>query len=80
MTPDIEQLANRLNDSLANTENPSSQPWLFRPLLELLAHGQPVTTDQLAHAAGRTVEQVRAALAATPTPNTTRMAASSAAA
>lgn len=66
MTPDIAQLANRLNDSLGNINNPSSKPWLFRPLLELLAQGQPVTADQLAHAAGATAEEVRDALATMP--------------
>lgn len=63
MTPDIAQLAHRLNDSLGNTTNPSSKPWLLRPLLELLAKGRPVTPEQLARAAGRTTEEVRGALA-----------------
>ncbi|GLD45106.1 alkylmercury (organomercurial) lyase MerB [Mycobacterium kiyosense] len=66
MTPDIAQLAHRLNDSLGDTKNPGSKPWLFRPLLELLAQGQPVTIDQIADATASTVEQVRDALVAMP--------------
>lgn len=66
MTPDIAQLASRLSDSLGNTNNPSSKPWLFGPLLELLAQGRPVTADQLARATGRTTEEVRDALVAMP--------------
>lgn len=39
---------------------------LGRPLLRLLAQGEPVTIDQLAIATGRSTEQVRRALAAAP--------------
>lgn len=63
MASDIAQLANQLNDSLGNTNNPSLKSWLFGPLLKLLAQGQPVTADQLARATGRTTEEVRGALA-----------------
>lgn len=63
MTPDITQLAHRLNDSLGSNDNPSSKPWMFRALLDLLAHGQPVTIDQLADTTGRTTEEVHGALA-----------------
>ena len=66
MAPDIAPLANRLTDLLGSTDNPSSTRWLFRPLLELLAHGQPVTTEQLADATASTVDQMRAALATMP--------------
>ena len=63
MNPDIAQLAHRLNDSLGG-DNPGSTPWMLRPLLDLLAHGAPVTIDQLADATVTTVEQVRHALTA----------------
>lgn len=66
MTPDIAQLVHRLNDALGGTDNPTSTRWLFGPLLELLAQGQPVTIDQLARATGRTTEEVRDALVAMP--------------
>lgn len=66
MNPDIAQLAHRLNDSLGGTDDPSSTRWLFRPLLELLAQGQPVTLDQLADATASTADQVRHALIARP--------------
>ncbi|WP_006243697.1 organomercurial lyase MerB [Mycolicibacterium tusciae] len=66
MTPDIAQITHHLNDSLGGTDNPSSTRWLFRPLLELLAQGQPVTIDQLADATASTVDQVRDTLATTP--------------
>lgn len=65
MTPDIAQLAHRLNDSLGSDDH-SSTPWMFRPLLDLLAHGEPVTVDQLAAATATTVEQVRHDLTAMP--------------
>lgn len=66
MTSDVDQIAHRLNDSLGGSDNPSSASWLFGPLLQLLAQGQPVTTDQLADAAASTVDQVRNALADRP--------------
>ena len=65
MTPDIAQLADRLNDSLGSDDR-GSTPWMFRPLLDLLAHGEPVTVDQLAAATATTVEQVRHDLTAMP--------------
>ncbi len=39
---------------------------LGRPLLRLLAQGEPVTIDQLAAATGRSTDQLRQALAAAP--------------
>lgn len=61
VTTDIQQFATRLNDSLGSTGRPRSQPWLFRPLLQLLATGQPVSINQLADATGGTIDQVREA-------------------
>jgi alkylmercury lyase len=63
----IQQLADRMNDSLDSAAGtPTAQPWLWRPLLRLLAEGQPVTTGQLATASGRPEDEVRQALAAMP--------------
>lgn len=61
-----EQLVAQLADALYGTGHPATQPWLFRPLLRLLAEGEPVTLDRLAEAAGTSVDQVRQALAAEP--------------
>jgi alkylmercury lyase len=44
----------------------SARPWLWRPLLQLLAQGEPVTVEQIAQATGHTPDQVREALAANP--------------
>ncbi len=42
------------------------QPWLYRPLLELLAQGDPVAVEDLVAATGRAPEEVRAALESMP--------------
>ncbi|MGW5721475.1 hypothetical protein ACWEVP_35235 [Amycolatopsis sp. NPDC003865] len=61
-----EQLVDQLACALHGTGHPAAQPWLFRPLLRLLAEGEPVALDQLAEAAGTGVDQVRQGLAAEP--------------
>ncbi|MBT2490754.1 organomercurial lyase MerB [Streptomyces sp. ISL-96] len=61
MDTDIQQFATRFNDSLSAA--PGAHFWLLRPLLTLLAAGEPVTVDQLAAAAGRPAEEVRQTLA-----------------
>lgn len=61
MDTDIQQFATRFNDSLSAA--PGAQLWLLRPLLTLLAAGEPVTVDQLIAAADRTAAEVRQALA-----------------
>lgn len=66
MNTPAQQLATRLTAVFNDGGAPSAQPWLWRPLLELLAAGQPITTERLADATGRTAEQVRDALAAMP--------------
>ena len=68
MNSPIQQLADRLNDTLGTAH---TQPWLWPSLLRLLAHGEPVTLDQLATATP---------YKPCPTPNTTSTAGSSAAA
>lgn len=63
MNSPIQQLADRLSDTLAT---PHTQPWLWPSLLRLLAGGEPVTVDQLAAATGRSAEEIRQALADMP--------------
>ena len=62
MSTDIEDLAARIGDSLG-PDSANMPPWLWRPLLHLLALGEPVTVDDLAAATGRTADEVRQALA-----------------
>src|SRR6266545_1796454 len=65
MTTDIAQLAARIGDSLG-PGSVNLPPWLWRPLLHLLALGEPVTVEDLAQATLRTVDEVRQALAGLP--------------
>lgn len=55
-----------LIDRLANSEETGLDAGLFVPLVRLLVDGEPVTVEQLAEAAGRSVDDVRAGLAAVP--------------
>lgn len=48
---------------LAQTTSLTIAPWLFRPLLALLAEGEPVTVEELADATGRSSGEVRETLA-----------------
>ncbi|MHA7295214.1 organomercurial lyase MerB [Arthrobacter sp. HLT1-21] len=57
MTDSISQVTDRL----ASTET-GMQPWLWLPLLKLLAQGDPVDVVDLAVATGRPVDEVRTAL------------------
>lgn len=66
MDTTAEQLAARLTAGFDAADSASAMPWLWRPLLELLADGRPVAIDQLAHATGRDPSQVREALATMP--------------
>jgi alkylmercury lyase len=68
-TPDIasgRQLAAALTSAFSGAPGAADRPWLWQPLLRLLAHGEPVTAGQLAQATGRSEGQVRQALAALP--------------
>ncbi|SKM29564.1 Alkylmercury (organomercurial) lyase MerB [Mycobacteroides abscessus subsp. massiliense] len=62
----MNRLAARLAESLGDSPAATADSGLWPPLLRLLTHGQPVTIEQLARTAGRTVAQVRATLAETP--------------
>ncbi|AXK34374.1 organomercurial lyase MerB [Streptomyces armeniacus] len=64
MNTDTEELATRFSDTVNRA--PGVKLWLLRPLLRLLATGEPVTLDQLAAQADRTTEEIRAALADMP--------------
>ncbi|GAA1640782.1 organomercurial lyase MerB [Brevibacterium sanguinis] len=55
--------ATQITERLASSET-GMQPWLWLPLMRLLAQGDPVDIDDLAATTGRPVEEVRAALAA----------------
>lgn len=54
---------NQVTDRLASSET-GMQPWLWLPLMRLLAQGDPVDTADLAAAAGRPIEEARTALEA----------------
>ena len=66
MDVQAQQLATRLSAAFNGGGAAGDRPWLWRPLLHLLAQGEPVTVDQIAQATGRTPDQVREALAANP--------------
>ncbi|GAC1500751.1 MAG: organomercurial lyase MerB [Pseudarthrobacter sp.] len=57
MTNDVNQVTERLA-----TGETGMQPWLWLPLMKLLAQGDPVDVADLAAATGRPVEEIRAAL------------------
>lgn len=66
MTIPVQQLVDQFAGALRGSGHPATQPWLFRPLVRLLAEGVPVAVDRLAEAAGTSAEQVRQVLAAEP--------------
>lgn len=66
MSTDPTSLVDKLGDALSSTLTDPGLPWLWQPLLRLLARGEPVTTGDLAAATGRTTDEVRHALADLP--------------
>lgn len=54
-----------VTERLASAET-GMQPWLWLPLMRLLAQGDPVDLPDLATAVGRPLEEVRASLEAVP--------------
>lgn len=62
MSPDVEHLATELTNSLGGSA--AELPWLWPALLGALAHGEPLTPDDLATATGRDLTEVRAGLTA----------------
>lgn len=61
MTADLNHLTQRLTSTEAG-----AVPWLWQPLLTLLAQGDPVSLEDLAAATGRSATDVRDGLAAMP--------------
>lgn len=59
-------LSQDLNDRLVSPNETGLDPALLVPLLRLLAAGDPVAVTDLARAAGRSEDDTRTALAATP--------------
>ncbi len=59
MNADLQHLIDRLTDPEAG-----AVPWLWQPLLALLAQGSPVTVQDLSAATGRSIPDVRLGLAA----------------
>ncbi|ERG64829.1 hypothetical protein L332_10275 [Agrococcus pavilionensis RW1] len=59
--PDARQVTERLA-----TAESGMQPWLWMPMLRLLAQGNPVILEDLATAVGRPVQEVRGAVEAVP--------------
>ncbi len=59
-----QDLSGRLNATMLRNDTLNAARWLFRPLLELLANGKPVTLEDLAAATDRSIDDVRAAVAA----------------
>jgi alkylmercury lyase len=55
---DIQQLANQLDQQSNNGEG-GSMKWLFRPLLQMLAKGNPVTVEDIALTTGKPLEEVK---------------------
>ncbi|MDP8927035.1 MAG: organomercurial lyase MerB [Actinomycetota bacterium] len=66
MARTTETLAHRLDASMQRTPRAEPWRWLARPLLRLLADGQPVTAAQVAAATSRPVDEVAAALRRLP--------------
>ncbi|MED4569621.1 organomercurial lyase MerB [Brevibacillus agri] len=65
MKSDIQQLANQLNKQFDQGEA-SSMKWLFQPLLELLAKGEPVSVEDIVETTGKSVEEVENILSELP--------------
>lgn len=61
MNTDVEHLATQLSGSLS--ADAATLRWLWPAVLRALAHGEPVTPDELAAATGRDVADVHAGLA-----------------
>lgn len=66
MKTEIQELVTRLDQQSNNGEGGGSMKWLFRPLLQMLAGGEPVTIEDIATATGKPVEEVRKVLQSLP--------------
>ena len=63
MKTEIQELAKRLDQQSEQTQVTSSMRWFFRPLLQILAEGEPVTIEQIVSVTGKPIEEVRRVLA-----------------
>ena len=59
MKIEIQELANRLDQQSNQTQAANSMRWLFHPLLQMLAEGEPVTVEHIASVTGKPIEEVR---------------------
>lgn len=66
MSTEVPPLTARLDAALTDSADITAQPWLWRPLLQLLATGAPASAEDIATATGRQVNDVRDALAGLP--------------
>lgn len=66
MSTPAESLAAQLTTAFNGAGAASARPWLWRPLLQLIAQGHPVGLDDIATATGHSADDIRAALAAMP--------------
>lgn len=62
MKTGIQQLATRLDQQFDQTQEATSMRWLIRPLLQILAEGEPVTVEDIASTTGKPVKEVRKVL------------------
>ncbi|MDC3415197.1 organomercurial lyase MerB [Terrihalobacillus insolitus] len=65
MNNEIQQIATRL-DQQSNQGEGGTMKWLFRPLLKMLAEGDPVTIEAIAAATGKPVDEMREVLKTLP--------------
>lgn len=65
MKNEIKQLATQLDQQSAQGEA-GSMKWLFRPLLQMLAEGEPVTVEDIASETGKPIEEMRKILQTLP--------------
>ncbi|QQD84545.1 MULTISPECIES: organomercurial lyase MerB [Jeotgalicoccus] len=65
MKNEIKQIATRI-DQQSDQGEAGSMKWLFHPLLQMLAEGEPVTVEDIASATGKPVEEMRKVLQTLP--------------
>ena len=62
MKNEIQEIVTRLDQHSNKGEGGESMKWLFRPLLQMLAGGEPVTVEDIATVTGKPVEEVKKVL------------------
>ncbi|MEC1158912.1 MULTISPECIES: organomercurial lyase MerB [Bacillaceae] len=58
MKKEIQELVTLLDQRSKKREGGSSMQWIFRPTLQMLTEGEPVTIEDIATATGKPVEEV----------------------